>query len=300
VKKILILIFLLNLNLSFGAIPTEEGLLKNLNNPSPNGNLVTIKLAIQKEFYKIIFYLDKNSIISLAQITYGDSQMQAAQMRDVKLIGDLPKVLGGDTTPEKGLFYGTLLMLATNRSIGIEMFLGKNGVAINKNKNMINEDKMALLKSYRTYLTTVKGKGESSSPLNPSDPDEKAKIIALFKSNSYTSSKNIELVKMGSEFFWKADWKSTVGYFTNEERRLKKFEYKNQDGEVSIEANEYFEFNGKNEMPKFIELKNDKGLNVKVQVIGLEVTNKKDKEFEEYKKKPTGKKDLKEALNFLF
>lgn len=298
-KKIaLVLCFLLIFTTSNAAIPTEEGLLRNVNNPNPAGKVVTIKMVIKNEYYKIVFLLDKPNSISMAQATYGDSQMQSAQLRDIKYIQDLPASLAKETNPEKSLFYGTLLMLATNQSIGMEIFLAKNGVKIPKNKHMMNEEKMELLKSYRTYLLNNKRKGDIDSPLNPTNPAEKAKAIALFKSNSYDSSKNIELIKIGSQFLWKANWKNLQGFFTNEERRLKRFEYKNQDNDFSLETSEYNSFNGHNELPKFIEMTNDKGLAVKIQILNEEVSSKRD--LEDFKKKNMPKKDSKEILSFLF
>jgi hypothetical protein len=303
VKKILFISWIFTLlQTTFAAVPTEEGLLKNLNNPTPNGKIVTIKMAIQhatkNEFLKIVFLLDKPNVIGLAQITYSDSQMQPSQIIDVKFVSDLPTALAKETVPEKNLFYATLLMLATNRPIGMEIFLEKNGVRITKNKSLMNEDKMNLLKSYRTYLTNNKGKGELESPLNPTDAEAKAKIITLFKSNTYGKSKNIELVKTGSQFFWKADWQSLQAIFTNEERRLKRLEYKNLEAEYSLEANDYTSFNGQNELPKLIEIKNNKGMESKIQILG-EVVNSK-REFDDLKMKVLPKKDPKDILSFLY
>jgi hypothetical protein len=84
----------------FAAVPTEEGLLKNLNNAPVAGNLVTIKTMVQSnavvegesvktDFYKWVFSLENPNMISLLQIQYSNGQMQAIQMRDVKFIPDI-------------------------------------------------------------------------------------------------------------------------------------------------------------------------------------------------------------------
>jgi hypothetical protein len=299
VKKIILFVLAFGVQaIAIGAVPTEEGLLRNLSNPNLAGKVVTIHLALKNEFIKLIFLMDKPNSIDMLQATYGDSQMQPSQLRDVKFISDLSLAISKETHPERSLFYGTMLMLATNRSVGMEIFLDKNGVKITKNKELINEDKMNLLRSYHSYLANNKGKSESDSPLNPADPTERTKVIALFKSNTYTPSKNIELIKDGDLFLWKADWKSLQGYFTNEERRLKKFNYKNQEGEFIIEASEYTSFNGNNDFPKFIEIKTDKGPEAKIQILSEEVGSKRN--LDEYKKKNLPKKDSKDILSFLF
>ncbi len=301
-KQYLLLTFLLAFQSVLAAIPTEEGLLQNLNNQALTGNVVTVKMALKQEnrneYLKFIFLLDRPNIISLVQITYGDSQMQSTQIRDIKVIQDLNSKLAQEKLPERNLFYGTLLMLATNKPSGVEVFLKKNGVEITKNKSLMNEEKMKLLRSYKTYLTQNKSKGEADSPLAPTDPEEKNKVISLFKSNTYTQTKNIELVKDGSDFLWKADWKSVQALFSNEERRLKKITYKNLDNEYTIETRDYTSFNGLNELPKYIEISNEKGAVASFQVISEEVNSKRD--LEDIKKKIVPFKDSQAVLSFLY
>ena len=193
------------------AVPTEEGLLKNLNNAEISGNLITIKTMIQNltpavgsvsetentktDFYKFILFLENTNTVSLLQMEYSNSQMQNNQLREVKYFPDLLTAIKREKTPEKGMFYSVLMMLATNRSQGMESFLEKGGVQIVHNKNILNEEKMKLLRTYRSYLANNKGKGDANSPLNPADPQSKAKVLELFKANNFMRSKNIELIK---------------------------------------------------------------------------------------------------------
>ncbi len=281
------------------AVPTEEGLLKNLNNADIPGNLITIKAMLQAgatvgnvagaveapkiDYYKFVISLENPSAISLLQIAYSNGQMLNSQIKDVKYIPDLVAAIRKEKSPEKGLFNAIFMMLTTNRSQGMEAFLEKSGIQVVKNKNILNEEKMKLLKAYRNYLATNKGKGEANSPLNPTDPQNKAKIIELFRANTFQRSKNIELVKIENEFFWRADWKSGLGYFSNEERRLRKFEYNLADTQIRIEASDYILFNGTNELPKAINLKDSKGILSKMQVLGLDIkANREKKLYERY------------------
>ena len=281
------------------AVPTEEGLLKNLNNAAIPGNLITIKALVQpqggtgvgnigaeadvvkSDYYKFIISLENPNSISLLQIAYSNAQMQNAQIRDVKYISDLMSFIKKEKTIERGMFYSVLMMLTTNRSQGLELFLEKSGVQVVKNKNILNEDKMKLLKAYRTYLATNKGKGEANSPLNPSDPQSKSKVIELFRANTFVRSSNIELVKIESEFFWRVDWKSTKAYFSNEERRLRMIDFTTADATAKIEANDYVLFNGTNELPKTMTFKDTKGQSSKIQIISLDTKNNREKKLNE-------------------
>lgn len=277
------------------SVPTEEGLLKNLNNAGISGNLITIKSMIQNsdlsgapeneksktDFYKFVISLENPNVITLLQIAYSNSQMLNAQTKDVKYIPDLLSYIKKEKSPERGMFYSVLMMLATNRSQGMETYLEKSGIKILKNKNILNEDKMKLLRSYRSYLANNRGKGDANSPLSPSDPQEKARVVALFRANTFERSKNIELVKNGNEFMWKADWKSIQAHFSNEERRLRQLEFITSEATTKLEASDYVLFNGTNELPKFIQMKDSRGQVTKMQILGLDTKTNQDKKLSE-------------------
>lgn len=271
------------------AVPTEEGLLKNLNNAGIPGNIITIKAMVQgpevdgakTDYYRFQISLENPAVVSLLQVAYSNGQMLNSQMKDVKYIPDMVTAIKRDKSVERGLFYAALMMLSTNKSNGMEAFLEKNGVQIVRNKNILNEEKMKLLRAYRTYLANNKGKGDANSPLNPADPQNKAKVLELFRANTFERAKNIELTKIENEFVWKVDWKSTQGYFTNEDRRLRRLDYTNADVNVRMDTSEYILFNGTNELPKFIFIKDAKGQTSKMQILGLDTKTNREKKLAE-------------------
>jgi hypothetical protein len=299
-----IVLFSLKLSLLIGfsinakaSVPTEEGLLRNLNNADLPGQFINIKLMVQaiggeqdqSEYIKLQLSLENGNIISALQTTFSNGQMLNSQIKSIKYFPDLIKQLRIEKTPEKNLFYGVLIMLATNRSQGIEIFLEKNGISIVRNKSILNEDKMKLLRAYRSHLVNNKGKGDAGSPLSPDDPKSKERVQDLFRSNTFKRAKNIELVKKDNEFMWKVDWKTAQSYFSNEERQFRGIEYGNNDAQIKIEANNYLMFNGTNELPKFLNLKDSKGAIYKVQTLGLDIKRsdkKLSESYEEIKKLP--------------
>ena len=286
------------------SVPTEEGLLRNLNNADLPGKNITLKTMVQTvgsvdkgasdqektEYVKFLINLE-GPAIALLQVNYSSAQMLNTQVKHVKYVPDLLAQIRKEKVPEKSLFYGIFMMLTTNRSQGVEAFLEKNGVSIVKNKTIFNEDKIKLLRAYRSFLITNKGKGDAGSPLNPEDPKVKEKILGLFRSNTFKRAENIELVKKENEFMWKVDWKSSQGFFSNEERQFRAFEHSTGEGAISMDANQYILFNGTNEMPKFLNFKDSTGHLFKMQVLGLDNKTKSDKRlsdvFEELKKIPT-------------
>lgn len=278
---------------AFASVPTEEGLLKNLNNAELPGNLVTVKAMVQSvaapietdaaktDFYKFVISLENPNVISLFQVGYSSGQMLNSQIHSVKYIPDLLTAIKREKAPEKSLFYSVFMMLTLNQPQGMEAFLAKSGVQIVKNKNILNEDKMKLLKAYRNYLATSKGKNDALSPLNPTDPENKEKVLELFRANTFQRSKNIELIKLENEFVWKADWKNIKGYFTNEERRFRLLEYTTNENSVRLDATDYILFNGTNELPKFMTIKDTAANTIKIQILSLDTKMNREKKLTE-------------------
>jgi hypothetical protein len=251
----------------FASVPTEEGLLRNLSNADLPGSFITVKMMVQSlseqeksEYLKIQLALEGTRIIAL-QTIYSNGQMLNSQVKSAKYIPDLLTQIKREKVPERSLFYGVMMMLTTNRSAGFEAFLEKNGVSVVKNKTILNEDKMKLLRAYRAHLVNSKGRSDAGSPLNPGDPKAKEKVLELFRANTFERAKNVELVKKDNEFMWKVDWKSAQGFFSNEERQFREIDYNTGvgDAQIKIEASNYLLFNGTNELPKYLNMKDSKG-----------------------------------------
>lgn len=302
----LLVVFMVSFSVH-ASVPTEEGLLRNLNNADLPGQYVTVKTMVQSlteadktDYVKFQISIDGPNNVGLLQTTYSNGQMLNSQIKGVKYIPDLLSQIKREKAPEKSLFYSVLMMLTTNRSQGMEAFLEKNGVAVVKNRNILNEDKIKLLRAYRSHLVNNKGKGDAGSPLNPEDPKNKEKVLELFRSNTFKRAKNIELVKKDNEFMWKVDWKSAQGFFSNEERQFRAVDYSTADSQIKIEANSYLLFNGTNELPKFMNVKDSTGQLYKIQTLGLDVkrTDKRLAESYEELKKAPGQSDA--GFSFLY
>lgn len=283
-KFFLSLICTLLLSSVNAAIPTEEGLLKNLNNPQPILGQTIIKFKVQgaeegkpESFYKVTITNENPNTIQVLQQKYNGVQMNNTQLKDVKYEADLVSKIRREKASEKTLFYSSLMFLVFNKGTGIESLIEKNGGAVTKTRTMYNEEKLRLLRNYKVFLAGGKGKSEADSPLNPQDPKEKQRVQDLFRSNSLRPSPNVQLTKLGSEFLWTADWKSVTGYFTNEERRLRILDLQASDAAAKIEFDQYGMLNGINEFPKNIAIVGKDGGVYRVQVLGVESRGNKEK-----------------------
>jgi hypothetical protein len=310
-KFFLSLICSISIFTTFAAIPTEEGLLKNLNNPSPMPGQTIVKFKVTsaeegkpEAFYKVTLTNENPNTIQVLQQKFNGVQMNNTQLKDVKYEADLVSKIRREKASEKTLFYSSLMFLVFNKGTGIESLIEKNGGAVTKTRTMYNEEKLRLLRNYKVFLASGKSKSEADSPLNPQDPKEKQRVQDLFRSNSLRPSPNVQLTKLGSEFLWTADWKSVVGYFSNEERRLRILDLQATDAAAKVEFDQYGILNGVNEFPKTMAVVTKDGAIYRIQILGVESRGNKEKpilsKVEELKKIFPDASAREETDSFLF
>lgn len=310
-KKIVVVFCLCFVAVSFAAIPTEEGLLKNLNNSAPQVGQTILRLKVSGNdglkidaYYKLILSNENPNAIQVLQLKYAGSQMSASQLKDVKYDADLFARIKKEVVSEKTIFYSALSFLVFNKGLGLETIIDKTGGAVLKTRGLYNEEKMRLLRQYKGYLANSKSKSDSDSPLNPADAKDKQRVQELFRANSLRSSPNVKLAKIGSSFMWHADWKNVQAYFSNEERRLKNLEITNSESTIKLELDQYGILNGINEFPKTLVLQGKDGIVYKVQVLGVESKVSKEKtlvaKYEEAKKITEASLSKEDTENFLF
>ncbi len=288
-KKILMMVLIhgivmsLTLFQTHSSIPTEEGLLKNLHNNPPYDGQVAIKIKVstvepnEESFYKIIIGLENPLITSLLVMRYDKPSMKEAQLKSIKFYPDLLSSIKKELVQHRSLFLSSLMFLIHNRGAGFESIIEKTGGNIIRTKQLYDDDKMKLLKSYKAHLVKNPGSRETNSPLNPEDQTQKEKVQSLFRSNSLKNSPNIQLVKLGNDFFWQYNQKSLIAHFTNEERRLKFLELNTSDFSSKIEFESYGILNGTNEFPRGIIQVLDGQNFKKIQILGVENLPKKEK-----------------------
>lgn len=294
-KKCLLLCLTLISFQIFAAIPTEEGLLKNLNNANPQSGQTIVRLKVSssdetkgESYYRLTFSNENPNAIQVLQQKFSSAQMSATQLKDVKYESDLFARIKRESVNDKSSFYSVMGFLIFNKGLGIESLIEKTGGSVLRTRSQYNEEKLKLLRQYKSYLASSKSRSDQESPLNPQDPKEKQRVQELFRTNSLRPSPNVKLAKMGPVFMWHADWKNVHGYFSNEERRLRILEITTTDNPLKIEVEQYGILNGINEFPKSMALQTKDGTVYRIQVLGVESRGNKEKpilsKYEELRK----------------
>lgn len=306
-KLFALILSLLSVTSLMAAVPTEEGLLKNVNNQDLQGSNVVLKFSIQPvdestavEFMKVYLQQENENNFGMLQVIYSNAQMLDSQILNIRYTPNVLMSLRSEKNMDKALFTSSLAMLALNNPYAFKVTMAKNGITVASDRDILNGDKINLLKEYKTYLVNNKGRSEAGSPFNSQDAKVKDKNIEIFKSNTFKRAENIELVKKNNEFMWKIDWKGTQVFFSNEQREFKVLEHSATDGQFKIDANNYLAFNGINSFPKFLSVKETQGQIVKLQTLSLEVKKTEKKLKDLYQEHKGSTQEKASAYSFIF
>lgn len=103
----LLVVFIVSFSVS-ASVPTEEGLLKNLNNADLPGQFITVKTMVQSlteadkvDYVRFQISTDGPGSVGLLQTTYSSGQMLNSQIKSVKYFPDLISQIKKEKAPEK-------------------------------------------------------------------------------------------------------------------------------------------------------------------------------------------------------
>jgi hypothetical protein len=157
---------------------------------------------------------------------------------------------------ERDLFYATLLSLSVNSSTVFTGILANNDPSFKTNSDVVNNEKMRLLKKYKNYLQAVKNdpaiEKYSPSPLKPEGEEEKTKVNKILNSPVYLENTAIKLKKNDRNIVINLDMEYFNFNFANETHQFLDYTYK-MDGKVlKMKFQPYVLYNGTHLLPRSI------------------------------------------------
>ena len=219
----IILVIALSSFSSWAAIPNAEGLFRNSNNQELSGNFVKVGVVLEelfnsrnsdgdgvprfkKKYLKYVLSIDKDKRVKLIQIEYFGNQMKDREISHLTYFPNLFSKLKKDNNHSRILFYSQLMMFSLNDSRGMSIFLKKVNSDYDLNRNMINGEKIRLLKKYKRYLMAIRKnrdlKKKLSSPLYPSDDEKRLKLKEILGNRTYKETEKVTLVRERGKFYW--------------------------------------------------------------------------------------------------
>jgi hypothetical protein len=311
-KTIILLAFLISTqNLALGSIPTVEGLFRNSSNKDVTAEAVIVSYSIEEQQNEIIMQktegevinneletemlkektkpifiketlykqAESNTIQSIKYL-YNSSEMKKKDLIKFKYSPNYKAKIINEFNINKRLLRSLTMMYLRNDSEIIGNLLKDKGNNYLSNKELLNSDKTKLLSTYKEYLIATKEdpdlRAELASPLNPTDLEEKGKVLDLMKKNIYQKTNQVKLVKVQDEFRWKVDLGTINAEFTNEGHRLKNLNLQS-NGTIEVTTGDHVLFNGIHELPKVIIFKSSNDRVYKIRFLSL-------KHYQSYKK----------------
>lgn len=293
--------FIISTNAS--AVPTVEGLFRNVNNKEPSGNLIVVTAMVSKmeivptvgmidetvaestqvqkkpAFYKWLISLEKENSIDIIQVSYDDQSLKEDTVTASKYFPDLKKIIENDSSLERGMFYGLMSVLVLNDASVLKNILNKYSQGFVSNKELMSKEKISLYQRYKAYLEQRQNDEALVSPLEPEDQEKQTYVKETLSAPMYKDAGNVSLSREASELYWKVDLKSITALFGNEDHRLRRVEYQSPLGDLRVIADEYVLFNGSHELPKTVIYKDMAGVNWRVQFTGLSHLNTRSTPF---------------------
>ena len=280
-KYLITLIILMNM--ANAAIPTIEGLFRNPSNPEIDGDMVVLQLGIEekeaeikenlgmfsspntseetalreKGYYKFVIKKNKSSrSYQVIQASYKSSNMYKEDLIEVKFYKNFRRKLKNETLFQRNLFYSLLTMYGLNSSTGMSDILSRYGNNYSRNREMMNKEKVGLMRRYKHYLKKIKEIDEGSnieeieSPFRPKNIELSTKVKKLLNQNMYNDTAAITLTKKAQKFYWQVTLGNIFALFSNTEHKLLFFELKDKEVSHKLYFRNYVLFNGKHQLPK--------------------------------------------------
>jgi len=262
-----VLIFILLSNKCFGAVPSVDGLFKNLNNQPVqentaivSGRVKTTNLSGDAEdskstlFLKVIISERSGLGLDAFHLISTNSDFGQNHIKKRELVDDLVARTQKSALNSQLLFSSIMSMLTMNNSKPLQNILKKSNQDYSSNKDLVNAEKTKLLEQYLHFLKTNKDIDSFHNPVKPNNESEKNRVNDLMNSRFYKNPGTIKLVKVGPDLNWHLKLENTDAFFENESLRLRKLKINLNDQVITYELSNYILMDGVHEFPKTIKI----------------------------------------------
>ncbi len=258
-----------------------EGLFRHSNNALYEGEITELSFILKEnvqfvqgdqtksnsfEHFVKIYFDNKNKLI---QMKYSDRTFATKNLVNLKYIDNVSAAVIRDNVQARGLLFSVLHMYSQNSSEVIRSYLKKVEPSFKFTNQLINYPKWELLKKYKSYVSISEGsRAGSENPLEPSDPNRKAKVKELMAQPLYYNDENVSLVRVEDDFFFKVEYDRFNAYFNNN-HELAQIEIKQNANSLVLDAKKYLLFNGRHQIPKYIEMKTGENTSLSIEFVSL-------------------------------
>lgn len=270
-KTIVLFVLLISLNLK-AYVPTVEGLFRHGGNPDITTNAMVLTATITPHnpyaektevttnplWVKWVYNMSPQGKLKLTQLIYSSASMIDANLIDKVYVGELAPQSFGPTHTERGLLLSVFNSIFINDGSFMIDFLQNHGVSVSANTEILNQDKVALLSRYRSWLIQSNGGRASNaedSPLSPSSSSEKEKVNRLMSAPMYLDSGIVSLSRYHGEPAWHIKTENFEAFIDDSKREIRQVLLRQPNGDIEITGHDPMLLNGLHRTPRSLILK---------------------------------------------
>lgn len=283
----LIVLALFIVNTAFAYTPTVESLFRHGSNPEVTTNALNMSFSVKDlaspdvvQFYKIYFDVFDQQTLKVSQTAYNSDSFSEGSLLKKVYHSQLSAVNFKNQSVDKGLFYSLLHSIILNDGGFIVDYLKLSGVSVRHNSELLNDEKIALMKEYKNYLVAINNdrslKKTLHSPLRPESEQGQERANRLMNEPMYKDTEQVKLSSYEGKPAWLAEASGFQAYFSYEERRPLKIRLKTSTGETEIQCLDYWRPDAAHAIPKKMIVKTSKGEMFQVETLSLRYYNEKE------------------------
>ena len=268
-----ILLYILSFSL-FAALPSVESLFRHGANPEISLNTVKLGFSVQELELKNGVPLENMEIPKKNYLLYfikgADNKFSLLQLGSKNEIGDETAlssfyskrdfvnhiIYKKEMNIKRDLFYSTIISMALNESKPFAYLLKKTDRKFKSNREVINKEKVQVLKRYKNYLSLIKDDPESKEvvphPLKPEDEKDRMEVNNILNSSMYIENSDLKLVRINGEFKLALDLDNYHFKFSNKTHQFLELSYKDTEQSLSMHFKKFILFNGTHQLPSKI------------------------------------------------
>ncbi len=280
------------------SIPSLEGLLRNGANPALTGGLIMLKGLVQKAdsptdtlgrkaappsfqgapiHFKFLLSSKSEERAQLVQILYNNGQMRTQDLLHVRYFAWPEKEAASSFSADQGIFYGLLTTLGLNQASVMIAWLKKKYPHLRANREIVDRDKMRLLKKYKNYLKAIEKdpalKETLANPMAPKRSEEQARVDEIMRAPFLKHQGVVSLQREGERYYWSVDEEGYRARFDNQTHHLQDLVFSGEQGELKVYLSDYLTLNGRHQLPQYMLFQTSGGAVYRVRFTSLDHLN---------------------------
>ena len=285
--KYIIFLFAFFITSAQAYTPTIESLFRHGSNPEVTTNALSLSFSVKDlsnpenvQFYKIFFSVFDEKTLKVSQTAYNQDSFSEGSLLGKVYHSQLVPINFKAQNLEKGLFYSLLHSILLNDGDFLVNYLKLAGAPVKLNSELLNDEKIALMRDYKNYLIAINNdrslKKTLQSPLRPESEQGQERANRILKEPMYLDTNQVTLSSYEGKPAWLVEAGGFQSYVSYDDRRPLKVRYKNSTGEVEIQCLDYWRPDAAHAVPKKMIIKTAKSEMYQVETLSLRYFNEKE------------------------